>query len=82
MASKRITLNKPELNEFKNNAVLNLNPNGRASIGFGLGKAMVILETLSAICAFLKSDGKSLDADAETKARIEAFAKEFLPKEE
>lgn len=79
--NKRITTSAPALSQFKGNAVLNLNPEGRTNIGFGLGKGMLVLENLSAICAFLKSDGKSLDMDAETKARIEAFAKEFLPKE-
>jgi len=77
--NKRITTSAAKLATYKGNPVLNLNPEGRTNIGFGLGKGMLLLENLSAICAFLKSDGKSLDMDPETKARVEAFAKEFLP---
>ena len=79
--NKRITLSKPKLSEWKGHPTLTLNPDGRTNMAFGLGKGMIILENLHAVCAFLKSDGKSLELDAETTARINEFAKEFLPKE-
>lgn len=78
--NKRITTSAATIASFKGNPVLNLNPEGRTNIGFGLGKGMLILENLPAICAFLKSDGNSLELTPELKERIEAFAKEFLPK--
>lgn len=79
--NSRITTSLAAISIYKENPVLNLNPNGRTNISFGLGKAMIVMENLPAICAFLKSDGKNLELDAETKAKIEEFAKQFLPKQ-
>jgi hypothetical protein len=79
--NKRITMSRPNVSEYKGNKVLSLNPDGRTNISFGLGKAMVIMENLPAIAAFLKSDGVSCEMSPELKARVEAFAAEFLPKQ-
>jgi len=78
--NKRITLSKATVGEFKGNPVLNLNPDGKTNMAFGLGKAMLVFENLAAIGAFLKSDGKSCDLSPELKAEIDAFAAKFLPK--
>lgn len=71
--AERITVNPPELNVWKGSPTLALNPNGRASITFGLGKAMVIRENLAQVLAFLASDGKSIEVSAERRAEVEAF---------
>jgi hypothetical protein len=70
---EKITRNDPQLSTYKGNAVLTLNPQGRASIAFGLGKAMVIRENLSAILAFLATDGKSIAAPFEMQKVCEEF---------
>lgn len=80
--SSRITTSNPLVSEWKGNKVLNLNPQGRANISFGLGKAMVIMENLPAIVAFLKSSGANLELDKEVEKSIEKFANQFLPNEE
>jgi hypothetical protein len=70
MADK-ITMNAPQTSDYKGNAVISLNPQGRASISFGLGKAMVIVENLPAILAFLKSDGKNCDVKPGVQAVVD-----------
>lgn len=77
--NKRITVSAAVVGEYKGNPILNLNPEGRTNFAFGLGKAMLIMENLPAIAAFLKSDGKSVQLTPELKERLEAFATEFLP---
>lgn len=74
--SNKITVNPPQVQDFKGTRTLALNPNGRASITFGLGKGMVIRENFAAVLAFLKSDGANCEPSKELS---EAF-QEFLTK--
>ena len=79
--NKRITSSKPTVTEYKGNRVLNINPEGRTNISFGLGKAMLIMENLPAIAAFLKSDGANCQLSDEARVRLEQVAAEWLPKQ-
>ena len=63
-------MNSPILSEYQGKPVLNLNPQGRPSISFGLGKAAVIRENIPAIIAFLLSEGKSIEVDSEIEQEI------------
>lgn len=65
-----VTMNEAVLSEYQGKPVLNLNPQGRPSISFGLGKANVIRENIPAIIAFLLSEGKSIDVDPEIAQEI------------
>lgn len=50
----------PEIQEFKGNKVLNLNPESKFSFSFGLAKAKLILENLDVIKKFVETEGKDL----------------------
>ncbi len=50
----------PEIQEFKGNKVLNLNPESKFSFSFGLAKAKLILENLDVIRKFVETEGKDL----------------------
>lgn len=49
-----------EIQEFKGNKVLNLNPESKFSFSFGLAKAKLILENLDIIKKFVESEGKDI----------------------
>ncbi len=50
----------PEIQEFKGNKVLNLNPESKFTFSFGLAKAKLILENLDVIRKFVETEGKDL----------------------
>lgn len=50
----------PEIQEFKGNKVLNLNPESKFPFSFGLAKAKLILENLDVIKKFVDTEGKDL----------------------
>ncbi|MDQ3021809.1 MAG: hypothetical protein M3R36_14745 [Bacteroidota bacterium] len=56
----------PEIQEFKGNKVLNLNPESKFTFSFGLAKAKLILENLDVIRKFVETEGKDL-GEFETK---------------
>lgn len=47
-----------EIQEFKGNKLLCLNPGGKFPFSFGLFKAKLILENMDAIKKFVDSEGK------------------------
>jgi len=49
-----------EIQEFKGNKVLNLNPESKFPFSFGLAKAKLILENLDVIKKFVESEGKDI----------------------
>ena len=49
-----------EIQEFKGNKVLNLNPESKFTFSFGLAKAKLILENLDVIKKFVETEGKDL----------------------
>lgn len=51
----------PELQEFKGNALICLNPGEKFPFSFGLGKAKMILANIEAIKKFVESEGKSVE---------------------
>lgn len=59
----------PELQEYKGNKIICLNPGSKFPFSFGLGKAKMILENYDAIKTFVDSNGESCgDAPAEKPA--------------
>jgi hypothetical protein len=50
----------PELQEYKGNKLICLNPGSKYPFSFGLGKAKMILENIEAIKKFVESNGESL----------------------
>jgi len=50
----------PEIQEFKGNKVLCLNPESKFSFSFGLSKAKLILENLDVIKKFVETEGRDL----------------------
>ncbi|MBS1518439.1 MAG: hypothetical protein JSS91_10175 [Bacteroidetes bacterium] len=50
----------PEIQEYKGNKILNLNPESKFSFSFGLAKAKLILENLDVIRKFVETEGKDL----------------------
>ena len=50
----------PEIQEFKGNKVLCLNPESKFAFSFGLAKAKLILENLDVIRKFVETEGKDL----------------------
>ena len=50
----------PELQEYKGNKLICLNPGSKYPFSFGLGKAKMILENLEAIKKFVESNGESV----------------------
>jgi hypothetical protein len=49
-----------EIQEYKGNKILCLNPGERFPFSFGLGKAKMILENLDVIKKFVETEGKDL----------------------
>lgn len=56
-----------EIQEFKGNKVLCLNPESKFPFSFGVAKAKVILENLDVIRKFVDSDGKDIGEQAPKK---------------
>ena len=50
----------PEIQEFKGNKVLCLNPESKFPFSFGVAKAKIILENIDVIKKFVETDGKDL----------------------
>jgi hypothetical protein len=50
----------PELQEYKGNKLICLNPGSKYPFSFGLGKAKMILENLEAIKKFVETNGESV----------------------
>jgi hypothetical protein len=65
-----------EIQEFKGNKVLNLNPESKFAFSFGLTKAKLILENLEVIKKFVETEGKDL-GDLGTKKEAENSAEPF-----
>lgn len=58
----------PELQEYKGNKIICLNPGSKFPFSFGLGKAKMILENLESIKKFVESNGESIgEQQQETK---------------
>lgn len=58
----------PEIQEFKGNKVICLNPESKFTFSFGVAKAKLILENLDAIRKFVETDGKDLGEFAGKKS--------------
>ena len=56
-----------EIQEFKGNKVLNLNPESKFTFSFGLAKAKLILENIDIIKKFVATEGKDLGEFASKK---------------
>ena len=56
-----------EIQEFKGNKVLNLNPESKFTFSFGLAKAKLILENIEVIKKFVETEGKDLGEFAAKK---------------
>ena len=52
-----------EIQEYKGNKLLCLNPGERYLFSFGLNKAKMILENIDTIKKFVESEGKSIDME-------------------
>ncbi len=57
----------PELQEYKGNKLICLNPGSRFPFSFGLSKAKMILENIEAIKKFVETNGESVGEERETK---------------
>jgi hypothetical protein len=58
----------PELQEYKGNKLICLNPGAKFPFSFGLTKAKMILENIEAIKKFVDSNGESVgEAQGEEK---------------
>ena len=49
----------PEIQEYKGNKLICLNPGAKFTFSFGLGKAKMILENLESIKKFVESNGEN-----------------------
>lgn len=56
--SQTETKDKPLIREFKGAPVLDLNPDARFIVSFGLGKAKLIVDNFEAIKKFVDTGGK------------------------
>jgi hypothetical protein len=50
----------PELQEYKGNKLICLNPGAKFPFSFGLAKAKMILENIESIKKFVESNGESV----------------------
>lgn len=50
----------PEIQEFKGNKILCLNPESKFPFSFGVAKAKLILENIDVIKKFVETEGKDL----------------------
>lgn len=56
-----------EIQEYKGNKVLNLNPESKFPFSFGLAKAKLLLENIDVIKKFVETEGKDLGEFAAKK---------------
>ena len=56
----------PELQEYKGNKLICLNPGSKFIFSFGLGKAKLILENIEAIKKFVETNGESCEVEAKS----------------
>ena len=59
----------PEIQEYKGNKILNLNPESKFTFSFGLAKAKLILEHLDVIKKFVESEGKDIGDAGSSESR-------------
>ncbi|MDZ4711547.1 MAG: hypothetical protein SGI89_04395 [bacterium] len=57
----------PEIQDFKGNQVLCLNPESKFTFSFGVAKAKLILENIEVIKKFVETDGKDIGESATKK---------------
>jgi len=57
-----------EIQDFKGNQVLCLNPESKFTFSFGLAKAKLILENLDVIKKFVESEGKDIGESGKDKS--------------
>ncbi len=57
-----------EIQDFKGNQVLCLNPESKFTFSFGLAKAKLILENLDVIKKFVESEGKEIGESGKDKS--------------
>jgi hypothetical protein len=50
----------PEIQEYKGNKIICLNPGAKFPFSFGLAKAKMILENIESIKKFVESNGESV----------------------
>ncbi len=64
-----------EIQDFKGNQVLCLNPESKFTFSFGLAKAKLILENLDVIKKFVESEGKDIGESGKDKSenQVEGF---------
>ncbi|MBK8553535.1 MAG: hypothetical protein IPL53_21715 [Ignavibacteria bacterium] len=69
----------PEIQEYKGNKILNLNPESKFSFSFGLAKAKLILENIEVIRKFVSSEGKDIGdpGDKNTDEKAEGTQESF-----
>lgn len=53
----------PELQEYKGNKLICLNPGSKFTFSFGLGKAKMIIENFEAIKKFVETNGESCETE-------------------
>jgi hypothetical protein len=56
----------PELQEYKGNKLICLNPGSKFTFSFGLGKAKLILENIEAIKKFVETNGESCEVESKS----------------
>lgn len=54
----------PEIQEYKGNKLLCLNPGSKFPFSFGMGKAKMIIEHYEAIKKFVETDGESFEVES------------------
>ncbi len=54
----------PEIQEYKGNKLICLNPGTKYPFSFGLNKAKMVLENLDAIRKFVETNGESCGTDS------------------
>jgi len=57
-----------EIQEYKGNKLLCLNPGDRFLFSFGLNKAKLILSNIDIIKKFVETDGKSIEVEEKVEA--------------
>ena len=63
----------PELQEYKGNKLICLNPGSKYPFSFGLGKAKMILENIESIKKFVESNGESVGESETQEEQIPPF---------
>ncbi len=58
----------PEIQEYKGNKLICLNPGSKYPFSFGLGKARMVLENIEVIKKFVETGGESCGVENESKS--------------